>query len=100
MAVSMPEAAAVIAPTKVQTMLAGAAGGSLGFLINYGLYLVFGENYPKEPTTFALFAAGAFVGMAVSDSFGGRAFRAIAWSASVLLTLTLMLVVLVLASPR
>ncbi len=84
----------------MRTIFGWIAGGSLGLLLNYPLYLLFGEKYPKEPTTFVFFAAGAFLGLRVADKLGPRGFRPLGLAAGILLTGILVLLLLVLISNR
>lgn len=66
-------------------MFGWIAGGSAGLLVNYGLFVAFGEGYPTAPTTFATFLAGAFGGMALADRLGERGFRPLGIAAGLLL---------------
>jgi hypothetical protein len=84
---------------RMTTVFGWIAGGSLGLLANYPLYLAFGESYPKGPTTFVAFLLGAFGGMAVADRLGARGFKPLGIAAGVLLALFMALVVAVLMSP-
>jgi hypothetical protein len=88
---------------RLSTVFGWVAGGSLGLLINYVLFLLVsdeaGQGYPTVPTTFVLFVAGAFGGMAVADRAGDRAFRPLGIAAGILLSLFLALVAAVLMSP-
>lgn len=70
---------------RMTTVFGWVAGGSLGLLVNYGLFLAVGEGYPTTPTTFVTFLAGAFGGMALSDRLGVRGFRPLGIAAGVLL---------------
>lgn len=70
------------------TVLGWTAGGLLGILVNFALYAALGETLPLPITTFGLFVAGAFAGMAVSDRLGERAFRTLAVATGILLALT------------
>lgn len=88
------------ARARARTSFGWVAGGCFGLLLNYPIYLAVGESYPKEPTTFALFAAGSMLGMWLSDKLGPRSFRALGIAAGVLLTLVIVLVLLVLLSVR
>ncbi len=80
---------------RLTTVLGWIAGGCLGLLTSYGAFLVVGQAYPAVPTTFVLFLAGAFVGMAVADRLGARGFRPLGVAAGVLLSLVVLLVVAV-----
>lgn len=84
---------------RLTTAFGWIAGGSLGLLANYPIYLAVGEAYPKGPSTFVAFLAGAFGGMAVADRLGPRGFRPLGIAAGVLLALFLALVLAVLMSP-
>jgi hypothetical protein len=88
---------------RLSTVFGWIAGGSLGLLLNYALFLLVsdeaGRGYPTVPTTFALFVIGAFAGMAVADRGGDKAFRPLGIAAGILLTLFLSLVAAVLMSP-
>jgi hypothetical protein len=84
---------------RLTTAFGWLAGGSLGLLVNYGLFLALGESWPTVPTTFVLFLAGAFGGMALADRLGARGFRPLGIAAGVLLSLVVALVVAVLMSP-
>lgn len=85
------------------TALGWVAGGSAGMLLNYLLFLAIaddtGAGYPVVPTTFVLFVAGAFGGMAVADRGGEKMFRPLGIAAGVLLSLFVALVAAVLMSP-
>lgn len=70
---------------RFTTIFGWVAGGSLGLLVNYGLFLAFGEQYPTTPTTFVTFLAGAFAGMHLADRLGPRGFRPLGIAAGVLL---------------
>jgi len=70
---------------RMTTVFGWVAGGSLGLLVNYGLFLFFGEGYPTTPTTFVTFLAGAFAGMHLADRLGARGFRPLGIAAGVLL---------------
>ena len=70
---------------RMTTVFGWVAGGSLGLLVNYGLFLFFGEGYPTTPTTFVTFLAGAFAGMHLADRLGVRGFRPLGIAAGVLL---------------
>ncbi len=70
---------------RMTTIFGWVAGGSLGLLVNYGLFLAIGEGYPTAPTTFVTFLAGAFAGMRLADHLGVRGFRPLGVAAGVLL---------------
>ena len=84
---------------RYTTAFGWLAGGLLGLMLNYGAFLVIGEGYPVVPTTFVLFVAGAFSGMALADRLGGKGFKALGITAGVLVALFVVLLVLVLTSP-
>lgn len=88
---------------RLTTALGWVAGGSAGMLLNYPLFLAFsdemGHGYPVVPTTFVLFVAGAFGGMAIADRGGEKMFRPLGIAAGVLLALFLALVAAVLMGP-
>lgn len=84
---------------RLTTAFGWVAGGSLGLLVNYAVFLAVGEGYPTVPTTFVAFVAGAFAGMALADRLGARGFRPLGIAAGVLLALFLALVLAVLMSP-
>ncbi len=88
---------------RLGTVFGWIAGGSLGLLLNYALFLLLsdeaGHGYPTVPTTFVLFVAGAFGGMSVADRAGERAFRPLGIAAGILLAIFLALVAAVLMSP-
>lgn len=70
---------------RMTTVFGWVAGGSLGLLVNYALFLFFGEGYPTTPTTFVTFLLGAFGGMHLADRLGLRGFRPLGIAAGVLL---------------
>lgn len=78
---------------RLGTVFGWLAGGSLGLVVNYGMFMIIGEGYPTTYTTFGLFLAGAFGGMALSDRLGARGFRPLGLAAGVLLALLVALVV-------
>ncbi|MDQ3032699.1 MAG: hypothetical protein M3Y87_09800 [Myxococcota bacterium] len=84
---------------RLTTVFGWIAGGSLGLLANYPIYLAVGEGYPKGPSTFVAFLLGAFGGMAVADRLGPRGFKPLGIAAGVLLALFVALVLAVLMSP-
>jgi hypothetical protein len=75
------------------TVFGWLGGGALGLLTNFGFLLAYGEGYPTTVTTFALFIAGAFGGMAVADRLGVRAFKGLGIAAGALIAAVLVLVV-------
>jgi len=80
---------------RATTAFGWLAGGALGLLLNYGVFVQIGAAYPLGVTTFGAFVVGAFGGMAVADRYGPRAFRPLGIAAGVLLAaiITLSLVV-------
>ena len=70
---------------RLTTVFGWIAGGSLGLLVNYALFLAYGEGYPVTPTTFVLFLGGAFGGMSLADKLGPRGFTPLGIAAVVLL---------------
>ncbi len=84
---------------RATTVFGWLAGGSLGLLANYGLFLAVGPDWPVVPTTFGLFIAGCFGGMWVADRLGHqRGFKILGVTAGVLVALAGSLVVAVLMS--
>lgn len=59
-------------PTRLITAVAWLGGASLGCAISLCGFLLFEDRYPAMPATFALFIAGAFLGMKVSDFWGRK----------------------------
>ncbi len=85
---------------RMATAFGWIAGGSLGLLANYAVFLGVGESWPVVPTTFVLFVVGAFAGMAVADRLGERAFRLLGVAAGILFAIALTLVVAVVMTGR
>jgi hypothetical protein len=85
---------------KWTTVFGWLAGGALGLLLNYVLFLAFGANYPTVPTTFVFFLVGAFSGMAVSDRLGARGFVPLGITAGVLVSGFLALVAAIAMTSR
>ena len=85
---------------RMGTVFGWIAGGSLGLITDFGLYVAIGQGYPLVPMTFALFVAGCFAGMWVSDRLGDRAFRMLGLAAGVLLALALTLAFAVVLTRR
>jgi hypothetical protein len=84
---------------RATTVFGWLAGGSLGLLANYGLFLAVGPSWPVVPTTFALFVVGCFGGMWVADRLGHqRGFKILGLTAGILVALAASLVVAVLMS--
>jgi hypothetical protein len=82
---------------RMTTMFGWLAGGSLGLLTNYALFLAIGEGWPVVPTTFALVVAGFFSGMWLADRLGEeRGYRLLGIAAGVLLAAAVTLVLAVL----
>jgi hypothetical protein len=77
---------------RLTTAFGWLAGGALGLLVNYGVFLALGERYPTTYTTFGFFLAGAFGGMAIADRLGARGFKPLGVAAGVLLALVVTLV--------
>lgn len=86
---------------RLTTVFGWIAGGSLGLLFNYGIFLAVGPAYldVTVPTTFVAFLAGAFGGMHLADRLGDRGFKPLGIAAGILLALFLALVLAVLMSP-
>ncbi len=85
---------------RLASVFGWLAGGSLGLLVNYGLFLWLGEvDYPVVPTTFATFIVGALGGAGLADRYGERAFRPLAMAAGLYFSLFIALVVAVFLSP-
>lgn len=80
---------------RLTTAFGWLAGGALGLVVNYAIFLAVGEGYPTTYTTFGLFLAGAFGGMSLADHLGARGFKVLGIAAGVLLAI---FVTLVLAS--
>jgi hypothetical protein len=83
---------------RATTVFGWLAGGSLGLLVNYGLFLAVGPEWQVIPSTFVLFIVGCFGGMWVADRMGVRGFKVLGLTAGVLLALAASLVVAVLMS--
>jgi hypothetical protein len=79
--------------SRLATVFGWLAGGTLGLLANYGLFVAIGEGYPTTYTTFGLFLMGAFGGMALADRLGAKGFKVLAVAAGVLLALLATVVV-------
>lgn len=84
---------------RLSTVFGWLAGGSLGVLINFGIWQLVGEGYPVTYTTFAFFIPGAFGGMALADRWGPKAFKPLGLLAGVLFALFLGLVIAALMAP-
>ena len=84
------------ARAKAGTALGWLAGGSLGLLLNYGIFFVYGADYPTVPTTFVAFVAGAFGGMHLADRLGAKGFKLLAIAAGVIFAVTVGVVLTVL----
>ncbi len=84
---------------RATTAFGWLAGGSLGLLANYGLFLAVGPSWPVVPTTFAFFVAGCFGGMWAADRLGHeRGFKILGLTAGVLVALAVTLVAAVFMS--
>jgi len=97
--VTSPENRGARGRRRMGTVFGWVAGGSLGLLINYGLFLFLGEGYPVVPTTFALFVVGCFGVMFAADRLGERAFRVMGIAAGILLAAALAMIATVLMAP-
>lgn len=84
---------------RLATVFGWLAGGALGLLINYGLFLAVGEGYPTTWTTFALFLVGAFAGMWAADRLGPKGFTPLGIAAGVLFALFAAVVAMTLLTP-
>ena len=84
----------------MQTSFGWVAGGSLGMITSYVLFLTLGAAYPRELGTFGLFIAGAFAGMYVADKSGARGFKPLGIAAGILLAVVLAMGFLVVLGPR
>ncbi len=69
---------------RLTTIFGWLAGGALGLLLDYALYLHYGEALPIGPTTFVTFLVGAFGGMLLADRLGPRGFRPLGLAAGAL----------------
>ncbi len=78
---------------RVVTLLGAVDGALLALWLNLLFFHAYGEGYPVEITTFVLFSAGAFGGMAIADRYGTRALRPLGLALGVLLSLTLLTLV-------
>ncbi|MEM1416176.1 MAG: hypothetical protein AAGH15_14815 [Myxococcota bacterium] len=78
---------------RTVTILGWVDGALFALWLNLLLFHAVGEGYPVEVTTFVLFTAGAFGGMAIADRFGRRALRPLALGLGALLALTLLTLV-------
>lgn len=96
----MPSDEAPVRKQRMTTVFGWVAGGSLGLLANYPMVLTFGESYPKGPTAFVAFVAGAFGGMALADRLGVRGFRPLGIAAGVLLAFLSVLLIAISMSPN
>ena len=75
---------------QISTALGAIIGGILGALLNYFVYSAVGPEYPISPTTFVVFAAGAFGGMAIADKLGKKSFKVMAMAAGLLFALLIL----------
>ncbi|MEO0326044.1 MAG: hypothetical protein AAF447_24055 [Myxococcota bacterium] len=78
---------------RALTLLGAIDGAVLALWLNLLFFHGYGEGYPVEVTTFVLFSAGAFAGMAIADRYGMRALRPLGLGLGVLLALTLLTLV-------
>ncbi len=82
---------------RIARGLGWVAGGGLLLLVNFAVALAVSPqypNYPVQPTSFVLFAAGAFGGMWAADKLGNRALKVMGLTTGVVLALFLLLFVL------
>lgn len=84
---------------RLATVFGWLAGGALGLLVNYALFMVVGESYPTTWTTFALFLVGAFGGMWVADRLGPKGFKPLGIAAGVLFALFAAVVAMTMLTP-
>jgi VIT1/CCC1 family predicted Fe2+/Mn2+ transporter len=84
---------------RIATVFGWIAGGALGLLVNYCIFLAVGESYPTTYTTFALFILGAFGGMAAADRLGPRAFKVLGIAAGVIFALFIAILLTTLLAP-
>lgn len=84
---------------RMATVFGWVAGGALGLLVSYVLFLVAGSGYPVVLATFVLFVGGAFGGMWLADRLGARGFRPLGIAAGILFALAVTLVLAVAMSP-
>ena len=79
------------------TVLGWVSGGFGGVLLNLGVFALWGEGYPVQPTSFIAFVLGAFGGMAAADRLGDRAFSVLGVATGVVVALGLSAALLLLA---
>ncbi len=84
---------------RLSTVFGWLAGGALGLLVNYALFMLVGEGYETTWTTFVLFLAGAFGGMWVADRLGPRGFKPLGIAAGLLFSIFALVVVTTLLTP-
>ena len=85
---------------RIQTVFAWIAGGALGMLVSYGLFMLVGEAYPKEPGIVVPCGLGYYGAMRLADHHGPRSFKPLGIAAGVLATLFIVLALLVLGGQR
>jgi hypothetical protein len=78
---------------RLATIFGWIAGGCLGLILNYPVFLVVGAGTVLMVSTFVLFIAGTFAGMWASDHLGPRGFRILGIAAGVMLAIAVALVV-------
>ena len=78
---------------RIVTLLGAVDGALLALWLNLLFFHAYGEGYPVEVTTFVLFSAFAFGGMAIADRFGPRALKPLGLGLGGLLALTLLTLV-------
>lgn len=84
---------------RMATAFGWVAGGALGLLVSYALFLAVGSGYPTIVATFGLFVAGAFGGMWIADRLGARAFRPLGIAAGILFAVAVTVLLAVAMSP-
>lgn len=85
--------------SRLTTIFGWIAGGALGVLANYGLFVALGEGYDTTWTTFIFFVAGAFGGMYAADKLGPRGFKPLGIAAGILFALFVGIVLTMLSTP-
>ncbi len=91
-------ARAVRTRRRMTTAFGWTAGGTLGLLSNYAVFVMIGRSYPVVPTTFVAFVSGCFGGMYLADRWGVRGFHPLGLAAGTLLVALGVLVALLIAS--
>ncbi len=79
---------------RLAVALGWLAGICLGLLVDYGAYVLIGDDYPKGYTTFVLLAGLAFAGMYLADRLGPRALKVMALAVGILVATGLFVFVL------